>query len=199
MDQEFCYLATTTKQWQGINELISWQKTKQKAIFALKCPRSNKLSNDPTEFPNTFNKSFSSDGQSLSSKMLQAIHSDTEYLPRLSNPGSFFSFLIFFFSDDPRNLLYTQSFRCHCPYKWKNASHYFPCLIFCRQCMVFFSGDIFLTFMDLSFSRQIPFLVFERVSTKTKNRVSFWALRFREKSSLVFCPTFSRKGCIPFS
>ena len=57
---------------------------------------------------------------------------------------------------------------------------------------LFFWGDIFLIFLDLTFSRQIPFVVFERVPTKTKNRVSFWGLRFREKSSLVFCPTFSR-------
>ena len=53
-----------------------------------------------------------------------------------------------------------------------------------------------LIFLEFTLSRKIPFiwcnpseLVFEQVSTNTKNRVSFWALRFREKSSLVFCPT----------
>ena len=52
--------------------------------------------------------------------------------------------------------------------------------------MAIFSGDIFLTCMDLTISRQIPFLVFERVSTKTKNRVSFWALRSRGKIKVAF-------------
>ena len=88
-----------------------------------------------------------------------------------------------FTPDDPRNLIYAQSFRCHCPYKWKNATHYFPSLIFWSQRMAIFSGDIFLTFLDLTFSRQIPFLVFERVSTNTINLVSFWALRFRKIES----------------
>ena len=42
------------------HKLINRQKKKQKAIFALKCPRSNKLLNDPTEFPNIFNNFFAS-------------------------------------------------------------------------------------------------------------------------------------------
>ena len=44
-------ITNAEKIWQGISELINRQKKKQKAIFALKCPRSNKLLNDPTEFP----------------------------------------------------------------------------------------------------------------------------------------------------
>ena len=43
-------ITNAEKTWQGINELINRQEKKQKAIFALKCPRSNKLLNDPTEF-----------------------------------------------------------------------------------------------------------------------------------------------------
>ena len=93
-----------------------------------------------------------------------------------------------FTPDDPRNIIYAQSFRCHCPYKWKNASHYFPSLIFWSHCMAIFLGDVFLTFLDLTFSWQIPFLVFERVSTKTKNRVSFWALRFRQNKGRDHSP-----------
>ena len=46
------------------------------------------------------------------------------------------------------------------------------------------------TFLDLTFSRRNTFSSFERVPTKTKNRVSFWALRFKEKSSLVLGATF---------
>ena len=53
-------ITNAEKTWQGISELINRQKKKQKAIFALKCPRSNKLLNDPTEFPNIFNNFFSS-------------------------------------------------------------------------------------------------------------------------------------------
>ena len=72
----------------------------------------------------------------------------------------------------------------------KKVSHYFPSLTFWSQCMAIFSGDIFLTFLDLTLSRQTPFLVFERVSTNTKNQVSFWALSFRQKSSLFLGPSF---------
>ena len=65
-----------------------------------------------------------------------------------------------------------------------------------------------LIFLEFTLCRKIPFmwcnpseLVFEQVSTNTKNRVSFWALRVsfwtslyeHEKSSLVLGPTFSRK------
>ena len=53
-------ITNAEKTWQGINELINRQKKKQKAIFVLKCPRSNKLLNYPTEFPNIFNNFFSS-------------------------------------------------------------------------------------------------------------------------------------------
>ena len=60
------HISNAKKTWQGINELINRQKKKEKAIFALKCPRTNKLLNDPTEFPNIFNNFFSSVGQSLS-------------------------------------------------------------------------------------------------------------------------------------
>ena len=51
-------ITNAEKTWQGISELINRQKKKQKAIFALKWPRSNKLLNDPTEFPNIFNNFF---------------------------------------------------------------------------------------------------------------------------------------------
>ena len=44
-------ITNAEKTLQGISELINRQKKKQKTIFALKCPRSNKLLNDPTEFP----------------------------------------------------------------------------------------------------------------------------------------------------
>ena len=53
-------ITNAEKTWQGISELINRPKKKQKTIFALKCPRSNKLLNDPTEFPNIFNNFFSS-------------------------------------------------------------------------------------------------------------------------------------------
>ena len=86
--------------------------------------------------------------------------------------------------NDPRKLILTstQSFSCHYPYKWKRY-HFISLLWYFEQCMAIFSGDIFLTFLDLTFSRQIPFLVFERVSTNMINLVSFWALRFRKIES----------------
>ena len=91
-----------------------------------------------------------------------------------------------FTPDDPRNYL-----RSICslplPLQVKNRITLFP---FSDILKLFFLGDIFLTFLDLTFPRQIHFLVFERVPTKTKNRVSLWAIRFREKSSLVLGPTF---------
>ena len=52
-------ITNAEKTWQAINKLINRQKKKQKAIFALKCPRSNKLLNDPTEFPDIFINFFS--------------------------------------------------------------------------------------------------------------------------------------------
>lgn len=71
------------------SELTNRQKKRQKAIFAPKRQRSNKLLNDPTEIPNIFNNNFSSVGQTLSSKMPKPSSQFTSYLPRLSNPGSF--------------------------------------------------------------------------------------------------------------
>ena len=84
------HITNARKTWQGIHVLINRQKEKQKAISALKYPRSNKLLNAPTEIPNIFNNFFSSVGQSLSSKMAKPSTQCTSYLPRLSNPGSLF-------------------------------------------------------------------------------------------------------------
>ena len=84
-------ITNAKKTWQSISEPTNRQKKKQKVvIFALKCPRSNKLLNDTTEFPNIFNNFFSSVGESLSSKMPKPSTQFSSYLPRLSNPGSFF-------------------------------------------------------------------------------------------------------------
>ena len=58
--------------------------------------------------------------------------------------------------------------------------------------MAIFLRGYFSDFFGLNLLQANTFCSFERVPTKTKNRVSFWGLRFREKSSLVFCPTFSR-------
>ena len=88
------HIANAKKTWKGINELINRQKKKQKDLFPLKCPRSNHLSNDPTEISNIFNKFFLSVGHSLSSKMPKASTQFTAYLPRLSDPGSFFFCLV---------------------------------------------------------------------------------------------------------
>ena len=88
------HIANAKKTWQGINDLINRQKKKQKDLFPLQCPRSNKLLNDPTEISNIFNKFFLSVGHSLSSKMPKASPQFTAYLPRLSHPGSFFFCLV---------------------------------------------------------------------------------------------------------
>ena len=139
-------------------------------------------------FPNIFNKSFSSDGQSLSSKMLQTIHSDTEYLPRLSNPGSFFSFLIFFFSDDPEILSTLNPFVAIALTSEKRIT-LFPLFDILKAVHGYFFRGYFSDLYGLNHLQANTFS-------------SFWtSLHENEKSSLVLGPTFSRKnkGCIPFS
>ena len=76
------------------------------------------------------------------------------------------------------------------PLQVKNVSHYFPSLIFWSQCMViFFSEDVLVTNY---FGGDLP-----SPSKYLSNGLipqSFWTSLYKhEKSSFVFCPTFSRK------
>ena len=74
------------KTWDGINNLINRNKKNSKNITSLRCPETNIISTNASEFPNIFNKHFSSIGHDLASKMLNSLKSYTDYLPKKTFP-----------------------------------------------------------------------------------------------------------------
>lgn len=92
--------------------------------------------------------------------------------------------------DNPRNLIYTQSFRCHSPYKWKTYHIIsLPWYFEASAWFFFFSQDILVTNYFLG---DLP-----SPSKYLSNGLipqSFWtSLYEHKKSSFAFCPMFSRK------
>ena len=82
-------LFNTKKTWEGINNLINRKRKSSKHITSLRCPKRNILSSNTSEFPNIFNKHFSSVGHELASKMPNSSTSFHEYLSNSTNPFSF--------------------------------------------------------------------------------------------------------------
>jgi hypothetical protein len=82
-------LVNTKKTWEGINNLINRKRKNSKHITSLRCPKRNILSSNASEFPNIFNKHFSSVGHELTSKMQNSSTSFHEYLSNSSNPFPF--------------------------------------------------------------------------------------------------------------
>jgi hypothetical protein len=82
-------LFNTKKTWEGINNLINRKRKNSKHITSLRCPKRNILSSNASEFPNIFNKHFSSIGHKLASKMPNSSTSFHEYLSNSTNPFSF--------------------------------------------------------------------------------------------------------------
>ena len=78
------------KIWEGINSLLGRLNKPRKDITALKCPRTNQVSHNPSDFPDIMKKYFSSIGYNLASKMPNPPKQFTEYLPKLNFDGSFF-------------------------------------------------------------------------------------------------------------
>ena len=78
------------KMWEDINSLLGRKNKVRKDIFSLKCPSSNLVSQNPSEFPYLMNKYFSSIGHNLASKMPNSPKQFTDYLPKLDFPSSFF-------------------------------------------------------------------------------------------------------------
>ena len=66
------------------------EKQSSQSIISLKCPRSNLVSQNPSEFPDIMNKYFSSIGHNLASKMPNSPKQFTDYLPKLDFASSFF-------------------------------------------------------------------------------------------------------------
>ena len=77
------------KTWEGINELINRKKKSSKAITCLQCPLSNRMTYNEREFPNIFNKYFTTVGNNLASKMPNSQIPFTHYLPNNHNSSSF--------------------------------------------------------------------------------------------------------------
>jgi hypothetical protein len=82
-------LFNTKKTGEGINNLINRKRKNSKHITSLRCPKRNILSSNSSEFPNIFNKHFSSVGHELASKMPNSSTSFHEYLSISTNPFSF--------------------------------------------------------------------------------------------------------------
>ena len=78
------------KIWEGINSLLGRVNKPRKDVTALKCPRTNQVSHNPSDFPDIMNKYFSSIGYNLASKMPNPPKQFTEYLPKLNFDSSFF-------------------------------------------------------------------------------------------------------------
>ena len=57
------------KTWERINNLINRKRTSSKNITSLRCPETNIISSNTSEFPNIFNEYFSSIGHDLASKI----------------------------------------------------------------------------------------------------------------------------------
>ena len=76
--------------WEGINSLLGRKNKVHKDIISLKCPSSNLVSQNPSEFPDIMNKYFSSIGHNLASKMPNSPKQFTDYLPKLDFASSFF-------------------------------------------------------------------------------------------------------------
>ena len=70
--------------------LLGRKQKVRKNITSLKCPGNDRISYNSSEFPNIMNKYFSSIGHNLASKMPNPPKNFSEYLPDLSDPGSFF-------------------------------------------------------------------------------------------------------------
>ena len=83
-------LTNIKKTWEGINDLLGRKQNVRKNITSLKCPGNDRISYNSSEFPNIMNKYFSSIGHNLASKMPNPPKQFSEYLPDLSDPGSFF-------------------------------------------------------------------------------------------------------------
>ena len=82
-------IANMKKTWEGINNLINRKRTNSINITSLRCPEANIVSSNTSEFPNIFNKYFSSIGQDLASKMPNSLKPYTDYLPIKNNRNSF--------------------------------------------------------------------------------------------------------------
>ena len=110
----------------------------------------------------------------LSSKMLHAIHSDTEYLPRLSNPGSFFSFLF----RRPQNSYLHSIISLPLPLQVKKRITLFPFFDILKAVHGYFFRGHFSDFYGLNL-------------LQANTSSSFWtSLHKNEKSNLVLGPTF---------
>ena len=83
-------LTNIKKTWESINDLLGRKQTVRKNISSLKCPGNDRISYNSSEFPNIMNKYFSSIGHNLASKIPNPRKQFSEYLPDLSDPGSFF-------------------------------------------------------------------------------------------------------------
>ena len=77
------------KTWEGINNLINRKGTNSKNITSLRCSEKNIVSSNTLEFPNIFDKYFSSVGQDMASKMPNSLNSYTDYLPIINIPNPF--------------------------------------------------------------------------------------------------------------
>ena len=83
-------ISNIKKTWDGINSLLGRKCKVLKEMTSLKCPTSNKVSSNSSEFPDIMNKYFSSIGHNLASKMPNPNKQFYEYLPKLSMADSFF-------------------------------------------------------------------------------------------------------------
>ena len=83
-------VSNISKIWEGINSLLGRVNKPRKDITALKCPRTNQVSHNPSDFPDIMKKYFSSIGYNLASKMPSPPKQFTEYLPKVNFDSSFF-------------------------------------------------------------------------------------------------------------
>ena len=75
--------------WKGIKDLINRNKKTSKQITSLKYPHSNRITHNISEFPDIFNKYFSSVGHKLASQIPNSQASFVEYLPNVNISSSF--------------------------------------------------------------------------------------------------------------
>ena len=87
------YCSGDTTAYKLYRNKVLMKQTKNKVhkdIISLKCPSSNLVSQNPSEFPDIMNKYFSSIGHNLASKMPNSPKQFTDYLPKLDFASSFF-------------------------------------------------------------------------------------------------------------